>query len=159
MNRLNPPTNAIHPPEATEQALPPVEDLHPQPTPSHQCHRAIPVLSAQRRRGVVTPGATVPTTKTRVERGGGTVEVGLPRVVECVRRPRVGENAFTSHHLPNKRAGFRKTSRGGVVPSVPKIGHDKQIASRVGGWKATSNGGFHRNDNNNNSKTEEVTNF
>ena len=29
------------------------------------------------------------------------MEVGLPRVVECVRRPRVGEHAFTSHHLPN----------------------------------------------------------
>ena len=98
-------------------------------TSTHQCHRAYPAQSnecrAQRRRGVVPPEPSLPTSSTSVERGRGSEEAALPRVVEivCWRRMEVAGIYLPP---PGLIVPDRMQAKG-WDPSIPN-GHDKQIS-------------------------------
>jgi len=137
-----PTTNTIHPSTANEYQHRPRRSMTTTSTSTHQCHRAYPAQSnecrAQRRRGVVPPEPSSPTSSTSVERGRGSEEAALPRVVElvCWRRMEVAGIYLPP---PGQIVPDRMQAKG-WDPSIPiwtrqQCYHSWEVECHFQGWR------------------------
>ena len=144
-------TNANQPSNSTDHDTPPAEAMRPTKPPPNPpvspCHpRAEHRCRAQRRRGVVTPGATVPTTKTSVERGGGVRKQYFQGwwsgfAGRGWRRP-----ASASRHRA-ERSCLPTNAGEGMGPFETTM--DTTTTAKRGRRNTTSKGGIDDNNNNN----------